>query len=160
ALAIGRLVSEAVGISLPAAFANVDVNAAAQASGVSADRMKKLASMFAQARHPLAIPGGAALGQSNGLQTAEAVATPNALVGNLGNNGGVFLSPVAPLADAYHRPASISEMTAFIDQLKSGKIKVLFVHGVNPLFELPKSFGFAEALKNVPQVISFATFPD
>ena len=29
-----------------------------------------------------------------------------------------------------------------------------------PLFELPQSLGFVEALSNVPQVISFATFPD
>jgi anaerobic selenocysteine-containing dehydrogenase len=31
---------------------------------------------------------------------------------------------------------------------------------VNPVFELPKSLGFEEALQNVPLVISFATFPD
>jgi hypothetical protein len=37
---------------------------------------------------------------------------------------------------------------------------VLFMHGVNPVFELPSHFGFAEALASVPQVISFATFPD
>ena len=71
ALAMGRLISEAGGISLPAAFANVDVNAAASAAGVDLDTLKRLAGLFAQAKHPLAIPGGAALAQSNGLQTAE-----------------------------------------------------------------------------------------
>jgi len=52
------------------------------------------------------------------------------------------------------------EMADFVSKLKSGSIKVLFVHGVNPAFELPKSLGFVDALTNVPQVISFATFPD
>jgi anaerobic selenocysteine-containing dehydrogenase len=39
-------------------------------------------------------------------------------------------------------------------------VKVLFIHGVNPVFELPASLGFANALASVPQVISFSTFPD
>jgi anaerobic selenocysteine-containing dehydrogenase len=51
-------------------------------------------------------------------------------------------------------------MADFIAKMKSGGVKVLFVHGVNPVFELPKAMGFAEALANVPMVISFATFPD
>ena len=72
----------------------------------------------------------------------------------------MFLSPTAPLADQYHRPASLKEMVDFVAKLQSGSIKVLFVHGVNPLFELPKSLELMDALKNVRQVISFATFPD
>ena len=54
----------------------------------------------------------------------------------------------------------MKEMADFVGQLNSGAIKVLFVHGVNPVFELPRSIGFIEALSKVPQVISFATFPD
>ena len=160
ALALGSLTATASGSSLPAAYANVDVNSIATASGVPLDTLKRLANMFAGANHALAIPGGAALGQSNGLQTAEAVLTLNVLVNNIGKDGGVFLSPIAPLADQYHRPASIKEMIDFVAQLQSGTIKVLFVHGVNPLFELPKSLALGDALKNVPQIISFATFPD
>ena len=145
---------------VPAAFANVDVNAAASAAGIDSSTLKRLAGLFAQAKHPLAIPGGAALGQSNGLQTAEAVLTLNALVNNIGKDGGIFLSPLAPLADQYHRPASMKEIVDFVAQLQSGKFKVLFIHGVNPLFELPNSLELINALKNVPQIISFATFPD
>ncbi len=160
ALALGYLIAEASGNTMPAAYANVDVNSIAQSSGVTVDTLKRLAGLFAGAPHALAIPGGAALGQSNGLQTAEAVLTLNALVNNLGRDGGVSLSPLAPLADQYHRPASMKEMVDFVAQLQAGKIKVLFVHGVNPLFELPKSLTLMDALKNVPQIISFATFPD
>ncbi|HEY9152981.1 MAG TPA: molybdopterin-dependent oxidoreductase, partial [Anaerolineales bacterium] len=160
ALALGYLIAEASGSSLPAAYSNVDVNSIATASGISLDTLKHLAGLFAGASHALAIPGGPALGQSNGLQTAEAVLTLNALVNNIGKDGGVFLSPLAPLADQYHRPASMKEMTDFVAKLQSGSIKVLFVHGVNPLFELPQSLDLIDALKNVPQIISFATFPD
>lgn len=159
-LAIGRLVAETRGLSLPPAFSNADIQAAAAAADIDTDRLQHLADRFANAGRALAIPGGTALGQSNGLQIAEAVLALNALAGNLGKDGGVFLSPIAPLADEYHRPASMQEMADFVARLKSGAVKTLFVHGVNPIFELPKSLGFAEALAKVPQVISFATFPD
>lgn len=160
ALAIGNLAAQSLGISMPASFASVDVNAVSQAAGVSVEALTRLAGMFAKSDHPLAVPGGPSLGQSNGLQTAEAVLALNALVDNFGKDGGLFLSPTAPLADEYHRPASMKEMSAFVDKLRSGAVKVLFVHGVNPLFELPQSLGLKNALKNVSQVISFATFPD
>ena len=159
-LAIGRLIADARGVSLPPAFANVDVNNAAAMADISIDTLKNLADQFNKANKPLAIPGGAALGQSNGLQTAEAILALNTFVGNLGKEGGLFLSPAAPLSDKYHRPASMQEMADFVSKLKAGSVKVLFVHGVNPVFELPHSLGFEEALTHVAQIVSFATFPD
>ena len=160
ALAIGRIVAETSMPTLPRAFVNVDVAAVAKASGVSEETLTHLAELYIKAERPLAIPGGAALGQSNGQQTAEAVLALDALAGNFGLPGGVYLSPVAPNQDDYHRPANLQEMAAFTEKMNAGDIKVLFVQGVNPVFELPKSLGFEAALKNVPFVISFATFPD
>jgi anaerobic selenocysteine-containing dehydrogenase len=160
ALAIGRLAAEARGNTLPQAFAGVNVEDAASASGISVETLEHLADLFSRAKHPLAIPGGAALGHNHGLEAAEAVLALNTLVGNLGQPGGVYLSALSPLEDEYHRPANLKEMAAFIGKMNSGQVKVLFVHGVNPIFELPKSLGFEDAMKNVPLVISFATFPD
>lgn len=160
ALAIGRLIAEARGGAVPAAFASVDPLTVASEAGVKLETLEHMAQMLANAHHPLVIPGGAALGQSNGLATAESVLALNALLGNYGLPGGVFVSPLAPAQDAYHRPASAQEMADFIEKMKNGGVQVLFVHGVNPVFELPSHFGFAEALASVPQVISFATFPD
>jgi anaerobic selenocysteine-containing dehydrogenase len=160
ALALGRLTLEARGETLPRSLANVDAASAAQKAGVKLETLQSLATRFAEAAAPLALVGGAALAQSNGVQTAKAVLALNAALNNLGQPGGVFLSPLAPGQDAYHRPASAQEMADFVKKLDSGAVKVLFVHGVNPVFELPKSLGFAEALKKVETVISFATFPD
>ena len=160
ALAIGRLVAEAKGGTVPAAFASVDPLTVASDSGVKLETLERIAQLLVNAHHPLAIPGGAALGQSNGLATAESVLALNAAVGNFGLPGGVFVTPLAPNQDVYHRPASAKEMTDFIAKMKNGGVKVLFVHGVNPVFELPSHFGFSDALKSVSQVISFATFPD
>ena len=160
ALAIGKLVADAKGAAASATFASVNVDQIASQAGVKLKTLENIAQMVVKANSPLAIPGGSALGQSNGLQTAQAVLAFNAEVGNFGRSGGVFLSPLAPNADEYHRPASPQEMTDLINKMKNGGIKVLFVHGVNPVFELPASLGFADAIKSVPQVISFATFPD
>ncbi len=160
AMALGRLVAEKQNAPVPATFSNVDVQAASDASGVSMDTLDRLAKLFQEAEHPLAIPGGAALGHTNGLGAAEAVLALNALVGNFGQAGGVSFAPLSPTTDAYHRPASMQEMAAFVEKMNAGQVKVLFVHGVNPIFELPKALGFEAAMQKVPLVISFATFPD
>ena len=160
ALAIGKLVAEARGGAVPAAFSSVDLEAVASASGVSIETLEHIAQLILDAVSPIAIPGGPALGQSNGLFIAEAVLAFNALTGNVGKPGGVIISPLAPNQDEYHRALSAQEMSDFIRQMKSGAIKTLFIHGVNPVFDVPKSLGFEEALSGVGTVISFATFPD
>ncbi len=71
ALALGSLVATGRGGTPPEAFANVDVTPIAQASGVSETELHRLANLFASAAHPLAIPGGSALGASNGLEAGE-----------------------------------------------------------------------------------------
>jgi anaerobic selenocysteine-containing dehydrogenase len=160
-LAIGQLVAQVRGGAIPNAFLGVDVASAVSASGVSEDNLRRLASVFAEAAHPLAIPGGGSLGQSNGLETAQAVLALNALVGNLGNLGGLYLSPTAQVhPDLPLMPDSLLEVSNLINRMRDGKVKVLFVHGINPLFELPSALGFTSALTNVPLVISFAPFPD
>ena len=160
ALAIGRLVAEAKGGAVPRAFASVDPKTVAAESGVKLETLEHIAQLIVGAQSPLAIPGGAALGQTSGLSTAESVLALNALTDNFGKPGGVFISPLSPNQEEYHRPASPQEIGEFITKMKNREIKVLFIHGVNPVFELPAAFGFAEALKSVAQVISFATFPD
>jgi len=160
ALAIGRLAAESLGITTPKVFADVDPVDAASKSGIRLETLEHLAQMFANSNGALAIPGGAALGQSNGLTVAEAVLALNALAGNFGKPGGVFFSALAPNQTAYQQPASAQEMADFVQKMMDGKIKVLFVHGVNPSFELPASLNFTGAAKSVPQIISFATFPD
>jgi anaerobic selenocysteine-containing dehydrogenase len=161
ALALGRLVAEARGGSIPAAFTGVDVKTVAQASGVSEDDLTRLANIFSGGEHPIAIPGGLAMGQTNGLDTAKAILALNASVNNIGLPGGLFMTPSTGVYEnSYHRPANIQEMGDFVNALKSGKVKTLFIHGVNPVFELPAKMDFRDALKSVPLVISFASFPD
>lgn len=161
AIALGRLVAEEKGLDLPSGYAGVKVADVAVQAGVSEGDLRRIASSFANSPSQLAIPGGVALGQTNGLAAAEAILTLNILAGSLGKQGGVFLMPDLPLARKQAGdPNPIAEIGSLIDKMNRGQIKVLFVHGTNPAFDLPRSYGFADALKKVPQVISFASFPD
>ncbi len=161
ALAIGRLVAEERGGDIPAAYQNVDVPAIVQASGVSDSTLRRLAHVFSTAGHALAIPGGSALTASNGLQAGEAILTLNALADNLGQTGGVFLLPGLPVNEANPSlPNPLTDIQDLIQRMNSGSVKVLFIHGVNPVYELPAALGFVQALSKVPLVVSFGSFPD
>ena len=161
ALAIGRLAVEARGEPVPRAFAASDPKAAAEAAGIPFEQLERIATLYGSRDHRgLALPGGAALAHEHGIETARAVLALNAAVANLGRPGGVFLSPLAPGEDAAHIASGPREASDFIQKMASGDVKVLFIHGVNPLFELPQALGFANALSKVPRVFSFATFPD
>lgn len=153
-MAFNRLVAEARGLPVSAAASTVSISVAASASGVSEEKIRQLAALFAGSAHALAIPGGTALGQKDGLLTAQAVLQLNALAGNLGQPGGVFLTTSEPA------PSSLEAVKDLVRRMADSKVKVLFIHNSNPLFELPKALGFEDALTRVPLVISFASFPD
>ncbi len=140
ALAIGKLASELRGGPVPTIFSNVDPLEAASKSGIKLETLEHLAEMFASSTGALAIPGGMALGQSNGLAVAEAVLALNAIADNFGKPGGMYLSALAPNQTKYQHSASMKEMQDFVQQIAAGKFKVLFVHGVNTIFELPLSW--------------------
>jgi anaerobic selenocysteine-containing dehydrogenase len=159
ALALGKLIAEQQG-KVVAAYESVDVAAAVEAAGLELETLERLARIYGNAKHALAIPGAAPLAQTNGLDAAKAILSLNVLAGNLGQPGGVFLTPAAPVNDAYHRPVNAKELAVLIEKMVSGQIKALFVHGVNPVFEIPAALGFSAALDKVETVISFASFPD
>ena len=80
---------------------------------------------------------------------------------NLGQPGGVLLTPSLPVnADNPGLPNTFTDLQNLVQPMASGSIKALFIHGVNPVYELPASLGFEQALAKVPLVISFASFPD
>jgi anaerobic selenocysteine-containing dehydrogenase len=161
ALALGHFIAIQQGGAIPNAFLDVDVEAIALKSGVSEENLRRLATMFSEGETPLAIPGGSALGQSGGLETAKAILAVNALVGNIGNPGGIFLTPPLPVhPDISTTPSPLTDVSSLVNRMREGSIKVLFVHGFNPVFELPSSLGFESALEITPLVISFASFPD
>ncbi len=161
ALGIGLAVAQLLGGEVPPAYKNVELGKIAKISGVNEDTIRRLAGLFANASHPIALPGGSALITSNGMEAGQAILALNVLAKNLGQPGGVFLTPPLPVhASNPSVPNTFQEMEDLVNLIKSGGLKVLFVHGVNPIHELPYSLEFAKALASVPTVISFSSFPD
>jgi len=134
--------------------ADAAVATAVEAAGVDGAKLGALAQLFAGSDHSIAIPGGNAIGQTNGLAVAQAILQLNAQVANVGVPGGIYLTNVEGST------ANIKNVIELVERMNNEQVQVLFVHGVNPVFELPGSLGFEQALTKVPLVISFASFPD
>lgn len=168
ALAIGRIIVEEnlghVGNQRANAvlYQNVDVSEMSAVSGVPIPTLRHLATIFADAGQAVAIPGGYLAGQRNGLSSMLAVQALNFVIAQIGRAGGVFLSQPGP-TEALRRVATVDpfeHVVDLIDRMKAGKVDLLLIHGVNPLFDLPPAAGFAEAVANVPFVVSFSSFVD
>ena len=152
--ALVKLVAENKGVQLSSDYSVLDVQQIASAAEVSLNKLYEIAEAFASAEHPLAIPGGQLASHINGLIATQAILALNGIVDNLGKSGGLFLTPASPSS------SSIAEIQSLVNRMNRGEVKTLFIHGVNPVFDLPPSLGFQEALNNVPLVVSFASFPD
>ena len=158
---LGRLIAELKSGGASAVSSQVNIAEIAAQTGVAEADLQRLAELFTTSSRPLALPGGIPLGSQNGLAAAESILALNLLVDNLGKEGGVYFLPDPPVyPDLPYGPDPIVNLTKLISKMGQGEIKVLFVHNANPIFDLPISYKFSEALAKVPRVISFASFPD
>lgn len=131
-----------------------DLAAVSQACGVSPDDLQRLARRFAEAQRAVAIPGAFALAQPAGLEAAQAILGLNQ---ERESSAGLFFSPWPPLhPHLLARSSTFAEIAAFIERMRTGQIKALFVHGVDLLASLPASLDVERALWQVPFVVSFA----
>src|SRR5439155_36330 len=111
--------------------------------------------VFAHAKPGLAIGGGVAVTGSNATQTQVAINLLNAAAGNVGKT--VRFGPDS----AYGKVTPHAEVAALARAMAGGEIEVLVLGpGVDPVFTLPSGLKFADALRKVALVVSFAHLPD
>ncbi len=139
---------------------SVDVNQVAAASDVPVSELSRLARIFASASHPLAIPGNAPAGQADSAAALMEIQALNLIAGTAGQAGGVSLStsPPAGLVKPPIAPFS-SVQDLLTNKLAAGSVKVLLLHGVNPVFDLPSVSGLQKGFK-APFVVSFNPLVD
>lgn len=131
-----------------------DVRKVAALTEISPEKVQGLSKAFAQARPSLALGVGISTSGINATAMTVAVNLLNYVVGNVGktvrfqerSNG--------------QNPASLRDMLALIEAMNRREVEILLLHRVNPVFTLPASSGFTEALKRVPLVVSFSSFVD
>ena len=120
---------------------------------VSSKTIEKIARDFS-ASSSLAIGGGEANSASNATETQIAVNILNYLAGNIGKT--VDFSDPLSISNAN----GFKDIKRLVEEMRLGKVEILVVHDVNPLFTLPAELKVAEALEKVPFVVSLSSFLD
>jgi anaerobic selenocysteine-containing dehydrogenase len=121
-----------------------------QVTGVAAKRVERLARELVEFQPAVAIVGGTPLAYSNGLFHALAVNALNALLGTVGQPGGIFFTPGAGAELARPPATSLQNLSA----------KVVLLDGANPVFGAPKAWRLREALERARYIASFGSFID
>ena len=119
-------------------------------TGVAAKRVERLARELVEFRPSMAVIGGPPLAHTNGLFTALAVNALNALLGAVGEPGGIFFTPGVSAAAQPLAPQPLRNLSA----------KVLLLDEANPVFGTPKAWQVRETLEKVPFIASFGSFID
>ena len=156
ALAVAHVAVRARGgdTSVLARLGSVTPQDAAARADVPAEVIERLGRAVAKAKHPVALPPGAAVASRRAVAAAAAVMLLNHVVGAVGSS--VHLEPEPEgRARASHR-----EVLRLTEAMSSGKVSVLIIHDADPVYSLPASSGFAEALAKVDLVVSTASMID
>jgi molybdopterin-containing oxidoreductase family iron-sulfur binding subunit len=123
-------------------------------TGVKAQTLEMVAERFWKAKKPLAL--------AEGLFCADTRATETAVATNLL----CALSAGTEKTIDFDDPSSLGEvvpaqkMNELTQKMLQGEIELVLMDKANPLFHLPPAWDFLKALKNVPLVVSFSSFPD
>lgn len=125
--------------------------AVAKEVGISGDKIRVLARVFAKKHPSLALADAKS---SNATDICIAVNLLNYVAGNVGAT--VRFGGQASMAQV----SSYGSFRKLLREIEQGEISILFLAGVNPLFNLPEEKRLREALGKIPLVVSFSSFPD
>jgi anaerobic selenocysteine-containing dehydrogenase/Fe-S-cluster-containing dehydrogenase component len=157
ALAIARIIVDNGGSagSQSAVLAAIDVRNAAERAGVSPERLRQVAQLFAANGRSLAVGPGVASTHAAATAVAAAVAILNQVAGNVGRT--IRLERREEHAG---NNGSYAEMQALLQQMRQGTIGALLIHGPNPLYNMPEHDVVNDALAAVPFIASFSPMLD
>ena len=136
--------------TLRSAVRSADVEAAASASGVPAETIRRVARDLARSKAGLVIGGGMASAGSNSTDALVAINLLNAAIGAVGPR--VRFGA----ASAFGKASPYSDMVALTQAMAGGQIDVLILVDVNPVYSMPAKSGFADGLGKVPLVVALA----
>ena len=152
ALALAKAVAQRKGASVPA-VSGADIGGAISAAGISRGKFDALVEKLANAHHAVALPSGIAGSTASGAGNAAAVLLLDTVLGAVGSQ------LTYPAEDAA-RTAGLDEVISLVAQMNAGNVECLLIHDLNPVYALPASVGFADALSKVDLVVNFAQMVD
>ena len=126
--------------------------------------IRRLARDFASKKPSLAIGGGSAGAQTNGLFNLRAIYALNYLVGSVAAEGGIRFNPGSPLENVPASPqvGTLNDWIRVKQDLDAGAINMLMLRQANPVYGLPEQVRFREAMTTANDlfVVSFSPFLD
>ncbi len=125
---------------------------AVTASGVSAERLERLARELVATKPSLVVAG------ANSVHGYDIALTANAINQRVGNVG-VTVKPDAAII-SFEGAGSDRDVAGLASRMRLGEIPAVFIRGSNPAYTMPKSAQFVEALARVPFKVSFSSYPD
>ncbi|MEJ2215006.1 MAG: 4Fe-4S dicluster domain-containing protein [Gemmatimonadota bacterium] len=156
ALAMARAVVDATGRSGAVArlLEDVDVDAAAEAAGIDAQRIRDVAELFDRGGRSLAVGPGVSSSHGAATEVAVAVALLNHVAGNVGRTVHFERREQGVPASSYE------DWRNLLQQIRNSEISSVLFYGANPLYSVPGGDDVAQVLGSVDFVASFATFLD
>ena len=142
------------GIAFQAQVKDITPDLIASRTGVKESTLRLLAREFRRARRPLVL--------AEGLNCSDPLAAETAVAANLlcqlspGSRPLIDFNDLSALSDAV--PAE--RMKSLTEQMALGEIDMVLIDRANPAFSLPSSWEFVKALRSVPFVVSFSSYPD
>ena len=125
---------------------------AAQVTGLTIEAITRLAREFVSTRPSLAVAGGIGSQHRGAIELCAAVNLLNYIAGNVGDT--VRFGAKLQSGDGY---AGLQALQQAMDR---GEIQVLIIHDANPVYALPRTARFAEALAKVPFKVSTGSIFD
>jgi Fe-S-cluster-containing dehydrogenase component len=125
---------------------------AAQQSGVDEKRLQSLVDEYRAAKPSLVLAGGHVASSAELFAAVAALNRASGAVGTTIRPDQAFLG--------YEGIAPAAQLRAIGDRMNSGAVPLLMIRGANPAYTMPKSTGFAAAMKKVPFKVSFASIMD
>jgi anaerobic selenocysteine-containing dehydrogenase len=137
-------------------------------TGVTAEKVERLARELAGHLPAVAMIGGAPLAHTNSAFNALAVNALNALLGSIEAPGGILFAPGLPTSapaaasTATTPQGSYAQLIAFVQQIVIGSRapKALLLYDANPVYAAPGSANIRAGLERVPFIASFGSFID
>ncbi|MBF0491523.1 MAG: TAT-variant-translocated molybdopterin oxidoreductase [Deltaproteobacteria bacterium] len=142
---VSRYASE---LGLAVALAPYSLSEVSKKTGLRLEALQKLAKDLLEAEGEVLVLGSA-LKAKNAVALELVAALLNSILESDGKT-------VDYRQTSNQSKSSLVDLLALIQDMKDSKVGALIVAGVNPVYVLPPSLGFKDALKKIPLVVSLA----
>jgi anaerobic selenocysteine-containing dehydrogenase len=127
-------------------------------TGVSADRLTKVATWLNERSPSLVLSGMSAEGHEHGYDAAAAAMLLNVILGNVGKT--IVSSGSFPFPQLVAKEGNTGDLLAFADAIGKGEYDAVFIYGTNPVFTAPDAVGLGDKLDKVPFKVVMTNFHD